>query len=355
MNHMKSLWSRFVTKISKSETTKFRIVVVALMLFLGLIALIGYGGYAVGVHETNSNNTFTFTFDSNTPYPFIKPILTFGPPKAYGQAQLTSLHDKVAHVATTLPSGSLTRYAYYFKDLNTGEWTGINESDQYDPASMLKVAFATAVYKQEETTPGFLSRELVYTQDIANIQSQFNFAPPVNLKVGQLYSISFLLKEMLSDSDNGAKDLLVLSIDNNILDKMFIDLSITRPVNNASATFTISPQEYSRFLRILYYGTYDLAWEDSNNILKLLSQATFTNGLVAGVPSTVVVAHKYGEHAIQTGGQIEGIELSDCGIVYHPRHPYLICVMTEGKDTLMLANFISKVSQATYNVVDAGY
>lgn len=195
----------------------------------------------------------------------------------------------------------------------------------------------------------------MYTQAIANLQSQFQLAPPVDLTVGQAYSVPYLLKEMLSDSDNGSKDLLLSAIDPTIIDKMFTDLSITQPTDEDSPDLTISPQDYSRFLRILYYGTYDLSWKDSNAILQLLNQSTFTSGLVSGVPSTVAVAHKFGEYAIETDSQVQGVELSDCGIVYHPQHPYLICVMTEGKDPLVLANFIAKVSQATYTEVDANY
>ena len=331
-----------------------KITLASLAVILLASALV-YGGYAFGTYQAENSNIISYTLDSDTPYTFLKPLLTFSISRSYKEAEVAGLHNDVQKIAAAQPQETLTRYAYYFKDLTTGKWTGVNETDQYDPASMLKVAFAVAAYKQEEVTPGFLSERLTYTQQIADIQKQFNMAPPVDLAVGQSYSIPYLLKEMLSDSDNGAKDMLVLAINNDILNRMFTDLSITRPASNDDAsTFTISPQEYSRFLRILYYGTYDLSWKDSNTILQLLSQATFTNGLVAGVPSDVVVAHKFGEHAVETSTkQVAGVELSDCGIVYHPKHPYLICVMTEGKDTLALANFIAQVSRVTYDDVNA--
>ncbi|MFZ1075384.1 MAG: serine hydrolase [Minisyncoccia bacterium] len=340
--------------LPKSKETKIRFAVAALIVII-LVALVGYASYAFGVYQTENSDIVSYTLDNNTPYQFIKPLLTFSISRTYKEAELASLHDNVAKIAANQPAGAVTRYAYYFKDLTTGKWTGINETDQYDPASMLKVAFAVGAYKQEESTPGFLSRQLTYTQDIANIQSQFDLAPPVDLTVGQSYSVPYLLKEMLSDSDNGAKDLLVLSMDPKILTQMFTDLSIQEPTStSATNTLTISAQEYSRFLRILYYGTYDLSWSDSNNILKLLSESTFTSGLVAGVPSDVVVAHKFGEHAVTSSdSQVTGVELSDCGIVYHPTHPYLICVMTEGKDVDALSKFIAQVSKVTYDDVSA--
>ena len=269
--------------------------------------------------------------------------------------KLAPLRDAIARVASAQPKGTFTRYAYYFRDLTDSSWTGINETDQYDPGSMLKVVVALAVYKQEEITHGFLASRLTYTQDLANMNAAFPFAPSIALKVGQSYPVPFLLKEMLSDSDNAAKDLLLASLDQVVIDGVYTDLSIKKPDSGNSAGYMISPFEYSRFLRVLYYSLYDLSWKDANALLELLNGATFTQGIVAGVPSGVSVAHKYGEHVNGTGKEISSVELSDCGIVYHPERPYLICVMTEGKDPDMLARFIAQVSRATYTEVKSGY
>lgn len=326
-----------------------RFVHTALGLSVLFIAGLALGLLAAG---RSSGTPFSLSLDADTPYQFLQPLIGVTTTKEYGATTLAPLTQAVKSTAASMPSGSLTRYAYYFRDLTDAMWTGVNENDQYDPASMLKIVVALAVYKQQEVTPGFLSRQLTYTQDLANINAQFPFAPKVALQAGQSYSVPFLLKEMLSESDNASKDLLLANLDQAVVDKVYTDLAIPKPNDNNSAGYTISPQDYSRFLRILYYGTYDLTWQNSNAVLTLLNDATFTSGLVAGVPNSVHVAHKYGEHVIGTGSVVNGVELSDCGIVYHPIRPYLICVMTEGKDPLQLANFIAKVSAATYNFVN---
>ena len=322
---------------------------------LGAVFVLGLGAGVLLSHTTTSGPDFSLTLDSDTPYTFIKPLIGVTTPKSYGEGMLAQLRTSVARTASQVPAGALIRYSYYFRDLTTGAWTGINESDQYDPASLLKIVVAVAAYKQEEKTPGYLARRLSYTQNLADINAAFPFAPKVALSVGESYSVPFLLKKMLSDSDNAAKDLLLSSIDQNVIDKVYLDLSIPKPNDTNSAGYTISPQDYSRFLRVIYYGMYDLSWQNSNELLRLLTDATFTSGLVAGVPDSVHVAHKYGEHIIGSGDIVNGVELSDCGIVYHLRHPYLVCVMTEGKDPLQLANFIARVSHATYAAVDADY
>lgn len=99
---------------------------------------------------------------------------------------------------------------------------------------------------------------------------------------------------------------------------------------------------------MLYNSTY-LPRESSQEILTFLSHSSFTAGLVAGVPDTTTVAHKFGERAIDPGQNIS--QLHDCGIVYVPRQPYILCVMTQGYDYDELAKVIAEVSRRTYDAV----
>jgi hypothetical protein len=98
-----------------------------------------------------------------------------------------------------------------------------------------------------------------------------------------------------------------------------------------------------------------LSSEYSERALKLLSETTYLNGLVAGVPKGVTVAHKFGEHVFSAKGVATGVELSDCGIVYYPAHPYLLCVMTSVKDEVTAATIIANISKVTYSAVDMKY
>jgi hypothetical protein len=83
--------------------------------------------------------------------------------------------------------------------------------------------------------------------------------------------------------------------------------------------------------------------------LELLTKTDFDKGLVAGVPSGTLVAHKFGEKTINTvgiSGQINNTihELHDCGIIYIPNDPYFLCVMTKGNDFETLASVIKDIS-----------
>ena len=46
-------------------------------------------------------------------------------------------------------------------------------------------------------------------------------------------------------------------------------------------------------------------------------------------------------------------QLHDCGIVYYPQHPDLLCVMTKGPDFERLDDIIRGVSQISFAEIDA--
>ena len=114
----------------------------------------------------------------------------------------------------------------------------------------------------------------------------------------------------------------------------------------------MSASQYSTFFRALYNGTY-LPWGLSEQALGLLASTNFNNGLVSGVASSTIVAHKFGERTSQLqDGTFIGRELHDCGIVYYAANPYLLCVMTKGQGTFpQLAGVISTVSKLVYTYV----
>jgi beta-lactamase class A len=103
---------------------------------------------------------------------------------------------------------------------------------------------------------------------------------------------------------------------------------------------------YSSFFRILYNGTY-LSQDNSERLLTVLSRSAFSQGLSAGLPQDITVAHKFGEADSPDGTK----QLHDCGIVYKPRQPYLICVMTKGNNFPALAKVIGHISETVYNIL----
>jgi hypothetical protein len=150
---------------------------------------------------------------------------------------------------------------------------------------------------------------------------------------------------MLRYSDNRSawllyQDLRPEEVDD-VLDGMDATSEATGRGNHVSA------HGYSGFLRVLYNAAY-LNKEMSERALDLLAHQEFPVGLVAGVPAGVAVASKFGESVGP-----DGVELHEFGIVYHRGGPYILGVMTRGRDLARQAGVIRAVSALVYQQVEA--
>jgi beta-lactamase class A len=266
------------------------------------------------------------------------------------QKELQRFEDEVEElVGNLIETGKADSVSVYFRDLNNGPWFGINERERFSPASLLKLPVLIAYLKLAEFDPSILTQS--YTMTAEALRGPADPIPPSRkLVVGRSYQVEELLRQMIVLSDNQALFLLVRNPQLHF-ERPFIDLKIPVP-SNVDAEDFMDIKTYASFFRILYNASY-LSNELSEAALKLLSQSEFKQGLAAGVPAGVPVAHKYGERVISRPAP-EGplIQLHDCGIVYYPQRPYLLCVMTRGDDVAELAGSIRDISRLVYGAVD---
>ncbi|MDE2312278.1 MAG: serine hydrolase [Patescibacteria group bacterium] len=226
--------------------------------------------------------------------------------------------------------GSLLDLGMYYRDLTDGSWTGVNEDDKFSPGSLQKVPLMIAYLKLSETDPAILNEKLIdnLTSDVNSIQS---IKPAHSIQYGQSASVLDLIKLMIGFSDNNATDVLFNNIDHNNLKEVFSDLGVNFNENTTHSDY-ISTKQFALFFRILYNSTY-LDWYNSELSLSLMTQTDFKDGLAAGVPANIPVAHKFGESYDASEAPPGGYppeQLHDCGIIYYPKHPYILCVMTKG-------------------------
>ncbi len=331
------------------QTKKKYILIVALLLFfLSIGTAIGYF-WGFGAERAVLNRkleTIRPIRENTAGYKFIDPLLAYIIPSADQETGMASLKNKISdYINGAERNNILSGASAFFYDLNKGRWVGVNETEKYTPASMLKVVIMVSYFKESETNQNILGKHLVYTKDIDDFVKQDAFNTLSDLKVGDSYKVEDLINKMIIDSDNGAEYLLLSYINQTALDSIYNALNIENPTGKND--FTISPRTYSLFLRILYSSTY-LDNVDSEKALSILSETTFKDGLVAGVPQNIAVAHKFGEHVIQQNNQAQQIELHDCGIIYYPKNPYLLCVMTRGGNLDNLKNAIKNISTLVY-------
>ena len=259
------------------------------------------------------------------------------------------------YIHTALSTGEAEHIAVYYRALNNGDRMGINELEYFSPASLMKLPVLIAYLKKSESENGVLDQKLLYQKNEKERLYLQNISTSKDLEDGQEYSIKQLLEYMIQYSSNAAAYLLRDNIGIERMQATFMDLGIKYP-ETISGSFdnNIADKDYASFFRILFNASY-LTTKDSERALELLATTTFNDWLRADIPINIKIAHKFGERGIiQADGQEEK-QLHDCGIVYYPKHPYILCIMTRWYDWSRLEWTIKGISQTVYNEFERVY
>ena len=240
-------------------------------------------------------------------------------------------------------SGTLSRL-----DLRNGPWSGVNERARFIPSSLLKVPLMMSYYSMAEKDPSVLGWKFTLEKKIPDPPNTVQaISPSKEIEVGKEYSTEELIRRIIVYSDNQAATLLYRRVNYHVLSEVFERLGVP-DLSNSLIENTLSVKEYAAFFRILYNASF-LTDTMSEKALKLLGETEFNDGIVAGVPPDIRVSHKFGE-AGSFGA--EGRQLHDCGVIYHPLRPYLLCVMTKGENVASLTKSIKEISELVYQSVD---
>jgi len=248
-------------------------------------------------------------------------------------------------------AGRISDASVFFRDLQAGPTFEIKAFANFSPASLLKLPLAVAYFVLEEQAAGVLKTRLQYVKGGDSMPQEF--VASKSLKENSVYSVEELLFDMIVYSDNISQNILtqyIKTIPNgeNTLAQVFQEVGATDTTDVLKEN--INASGYASMFRQLYNVSY-LNAEFSEKILSWLAQSDFKDGLVAGVPDSIGVAHKFGERVFST--DIEVKQLHDCGIVYFPDNPYLLCVMTRGGEWDNLSGFIKAISEKVYKEMES--
>ncbi|NVO18396.1 MAG: serine hydrolase [Bacteroidetes bacterium] len=247
-------------------------------------------------------------------------------------------------VSSYTADGTLSTASIYVRKFLTSEWICLNGSEMYNPGSMLKVPEMIAYLKMEEADPGLLNKVLRFEKGY-NGDRQAVFVTE-SIKPGQSYSIRELLRYMIEYSDNNATFLLLQNIDVAIYKQVFSDFGLQVPDKN-SKIYPMCVSDYSKFMRALFNASY-LDRANSELAIELLSKSDFRNGILQGIPYNIRVAHKFGEE-----GNTINQELHESAIIYMGNSPYLLTIMTKGKDLKKQSKVIADISSKVYQALSA--
>lgn len=336
------------TSVKKSEVINVN-TNVRFLLFILLLGSVFVAGLGAGIYSKRAGELF----DSpdrrlGVHEGFTNPLLDCA--ERIGLASSGSL--TLDHIANrirqyerqVITDSKRQQISVYLRDLNNGPWVGINENELLKPGSLLKVPLAVGYMRHSEEEAGFLDRKVVYSESALEKLYDIQGVMPTNrLKVGESYTLKDLIERILIYSDNVAAVLLE-SYDQHrsmIQTSKDIDLPMRAgipPLRN------LTIKEYAAVFRILYNASY-LSRTNSEYLLGLLAKSEFRHGLVAGIGNDIKVSHKFGESIDAVTKQKF---FHDCGIVYYPAKPYLLCIATRGDDPAEMVTWIQEISRIVF-------
>lgn len=323
-----------------------KITIAGISFLVGILIGWPYFHYKEKYSETDFIASVNSVRETSGNYKFISPLLAYETPED-NLDQYKPIKEQVArYINGQKDLGNIDDASLYLR-VGT-DWIGVNEIDNYTPASLFKVPLLIGYYKVAESDPTVLDKQI--TLDNTSHDGNETIKADAYAQPGGQYTVRQLLDFMIKDSDNNATYALFNNIDKTSFSKIFSDLNITLPDTIETGDF-ITPKDYAFLFRVLVNATY-LNRDYSEKALALLSQTDFNGGLVAGVPSGTTVSHKFGEYALVENGQVTKRELHDCGVVYGGQKNYVICVMTKGQDFNKLQNTIKQVSAIVYQGIN---
>ncbi len=275
-------------------------------------------------------------------YKHIRPIISVEIMEESPQLQdtklaITALIDSLKKV------GAIEETSVFFRKTATGDWMSINDQSKYHLASLMKVPLMLAWLKMAEANPGILKQQLDFQLDDSKLPKSQHFKAP-SIEDGKTYTVHDLIFYMMAYSDNRATYALQQFADAKFANQLFSDLGLP-PLRLDDPDYQLSASEYSMFIKVIYNSTYNSP-EFSEYGAEMMANSTFQEGFVKGFPAGTKMWHKFGEWT--SHGKPE--ELHQSGVVFIGNEPYILTIMTRGKDLDNLAKIIELVSKRVYSL-----
>lgn len=316
----------------------------------GAILLMGVSFWVGYLIRPELKNTIS-SLRLNNNYKYISPLLACDTEMELESEKTESINQKISsYVDKVKKSGDISNVSVYLRDYDGGFVMNYNPDTKYNQASLSKVVVMMKILEMSSHDKDYLNKTFTY-EDATDYNEGLEIKPTKVLIKGQQYSIDEALHYMVEYSDNNATYYLMSILDQSTYDNIYKDLKISPPSDEQIQNYLDfrTAKEYSYFFRVLYNATY-LDRDSSEKAIGLLTNSAFNDGLEAGVPAEVTIAHKFGILNHLVDGKPER-ELHDCGIVYkNDSKPYLICVMTKSSGSLETQKAVIRdISRLSYD------
>ena len=254
-------------------------------------------------------------------------------------------------------SGAETVSVSYY-DLATGAELLINPDTSFHAASTMKVPVMMEIFRQAATGKISLNQRIPIKNDFASIVdgSHYSLTPESDsdqslyTRTGQTETIRELIRLMITVSSNLATNILIEKVTpQRVMDLMHTlganNIRVLRGVEDGKAFQKgLNNTTTARDLMIILRRIAErraVSQKASNQMIKIMLDQKFNDGIPAGVPPGVRVSHKT--------GSITKVN-HDAAIVYPPgAKPYVLVVLERGiEDEKIAQKLIADISKVIY-------
>ena len=243
------------------------------------------------------------------------------------------------------------RIGFYFEYLPTGLSIGVKEQEAFYRASLVKLPIVMKAYKLIEEGKIDKDEVLKITKDDIDQgygdlwkegRSEITLSEAINLALTKSDNTAFRVINSRVDRE--------LTVSGNEIEKAITEIYnyLDIPLDSRGYTESITPKGYGSIFKSLFFSAY-LNYDNSSEVLNQLSHSIFRDWMPKSIPENVVVAHKTGTFDLEKS--IYSVH-SDCGIVYYPNRPYLICIMVNSNDLDISLKHINYLSELVFNYID---
>lgn len=241
-------------------------------------------------------------------YPLISEQLV-DKPQAQVHLDLDTLESRIDKYFADRKIG----HSFYFEYLLTGTSIKSYENSGQIAASLLKLPFVMDMYKAAELNRLDLDQPVKIKQEWLDNRFGTLHQRGVGAEITPRQAAELALVESDNTANNLVKGVSATQLQEE--EKILKSLDVKTITGENASIDAIS---YSSFLRCLYNVCY-LNRGDSQELLGFLERNHF-RGIADGVPKNIKIADKIG---------VAPDTHSDCGIVYLPDKPYILCVMLQ--------------------------
>ncbi len=270
-------------------------------------------------------------------------------------------HDLDKKVEELIRSSAAEAVAVAYYDLATGKELLINPDASFHAASTMKVPVMMEIFRQAAGGKLSLDQRIPIKNDFASIVDGSHYSLTADsdsdqslyTRAGQTETTRELMRLMITVSSNLATNLLIERVTpERVMDLMrtigAINIRVLRGVEDGKAFQQgLNNTTTARDLMIILRRIAErraVSGKASDEMIKIMLDQKFNEGIPAGLPPGVRVSHKT--------GSITRIN-HDAAIVYpRGRKPYVLVVLTRGIEDEKLAHkLIADISLVVYEAV----